>query len=138
VRINYSFFYIYIFAVLVPDLIRLSCHSVQQMPLKMNTRHQAHKPSKSATTGADFQNGMVKRVKVRQRAKFCGDRSNRRRDMTIFRFFQDGGRRHLGFFKFEFFNGRTAEEGQIASPCQIWSKSVKPRPRYDDFSIFPI
>jgi len=31
--------------------------------------------------------------KVRQRAKFRGDRSNRRRDMAIF-IFQDGGRRH--------------------------------------------
>jgi len=32
------------------------------------------------------------RVKLRQRAKFRGDRSNRRRDMAIFQFFQDGGR----------------------------------------------
>ena len=36
--------------------------------------------------------GMVKRVKLRQRAKLRGDRSNRCRDMAIFRFFQDGGR----------------------------------------------
>jgi len=33
-------------------------------------------------------------------------------------------------------NCRTAEEGRTASPCQIWSKSVKPRPKYGDFSIF--
>jgi len=33
----------YIFAVLLPDVSRLSCHSVQRMFLKMNTRHQAHK-----------------------------------------------------------------------------------------------
>jgi len=45
-------------------------------------------------------------------------------------------RRHLGFFKFEIFNYRTAQEGRTASLCQIWSKSVKPRPRYGDFSIF--
>ena len=44
--------------------------------------------SKSATTGADFQNGMAKRVKLRERAKFRGDRSNRRRGMAIFRFFK--------------------------------------------------
>jgi len=50
--------------------------------------------------------------------------------------FQDGGCRHLGFFKFQLFNGWTAEEGQTASVCQIWSKSVKLRPRYGDFSIF--
>jgi len=30
-----------------------------------------------------------------------------------------------------------AQEGRTASPCQIWSKSVKPRPRYGDFWIFP-
>jgi len=49
---------------------------------------------------------------------------------------QDGRRRHLGFFKFQIFNGRTAQEGRNASPCQIWSKSVETRPRYGDFQIF--
>ena len=44
--INCSFF-TYIFAVLLPDLSRLSCHSVHwKMFLNMNTRHQAHKPVK--------------------------------------------------------------------------------------------
>ena len=33
-------------------------------------------------------------------------------------------------------NGRTAQDGRSASPCQIWLKSVKTRPRYSDFSIF--
>jgi len=78
----------YIFAVLLPDLSRLSFHSVQRMFLKMNTRHHAHKPVKNATTGTDFQKGMAKRVKLRQRAKFHGDRSNNRRDMAIFRLFK--------------------------------------------------
>jgi len=50
--------------------------------------------------------------------------------------FQHGGRRHLGFLKFEIFNGRTAQDGWTTSPCQILSKSVKPRPRYGDFTIF--
>jgi len=51
----------------------------------------------------DFQNfkfltvGTVKRVKLHQRAKFCQNRSNRGQDMAIFRFSQDGSRRHLGF-----------------------------------------
>jgi len=36
--------------------------------------------------------GAVKSVELRRRAKFCRNRSNRGRDMTIFRFFQDGGR----------------------------------------------
>ena len=46
----------------------------------------------------DFQNmeilgvGVLKTAKVRHHAKFRGDRSNRCWDMTIFLFFQDGGR----------------------------------------------
>ena len=36
--------------------------------------------------------GMIKRVKLRQRAKFRGDSSNHCRDMAIFRFFLDGDR----------------------------------------------
>jgi len=52
-----------------------------------------------------------------------------------FSILQDGVRRHLGFLKFDIFNGRTAQEVRIASPCQIWSKSVKLQPKFDDFSI---
>ena len=48
------------------------------------------------------------------------------RDFSIL---QDGGCRHLGFSKLKFL------EGQIASLCQISSKSLELRPRYD-FSIF--
>jgi len=51
--------------------------------------------------------------------------------------FQDGGHSHLGFLKFETFKGRMAQEDRTASPCQIWSKLVKPLPRYDDFLILP-
>ena len=47
--------------------------------------------------------GAVKRVEVLQRAKFSQNRLNHGRDMAIF---QDGGRRHLGFLKFQIFNGR--------------------------------
>ena len=54
-----------------------------------------------------------------------------------FSIFQDGGRRHLGFLKFEISNSRAAQKGLTVSQRQIWSKSVKPLPRYDDFSIFP-
>ena len=42
----------------------------------------------------------------------------------------------LGFLNFSNVNGRDAQDGPTASPCQIWSKSVDPRSRYDDFSIF--
>jgi len=52
----------------------------------------------AATAILDFQNveilgaGRLKTAKMRHRAKFRGDRSNRCWDMAIFRFFQDGGR----------------------------------------------
>ena len=50
--------------------------------------------------------------------------------------FQDGGRRHLGFSKFQFFNGRNGQKGQAASSCQISSKSLNPRLKYGYFSTF--
>jgi len=55
-----------------------------------------------------------------------------------FSIFQDAGRRHLGFLKFEIFNDRTAQEGRTASPYQILSKSVKLRPRYGDLAASAI
>jgi len=45
---------------------------------------------------------MVKRVKWRQHAKFCGDRSNRRRDMAIFRFFKMAAAAILNFSNLKF------------------------------------
>ena len=39
--------------------------------------------------------------------------------------FKNGGRRHLGFWKFEKFNRRYRPEGQHASLCKMPSKSVK-------------
>jgi len=50
--------------------------------------------------------------------------------------FLRGGRRHLGFWKFQIFNGWDAQDGRTASACQILSKSLKPLLRYGDFSIF--
>jgi len=108
-------FFTYIFAVLLPDLSRLSCHSVQRMFLKTNTRHQAHKPVKKCNYCARFskrnsqegqtastyqfrgdrsnrRRGRYFEFSMRRRANFCQNRSNRGRDMTIFWFFQDGGR----------------------------------------------
>ena len=81
--------------------------------------------STSVTTGAGFWNGMVKRVKLRQHAKFCGDRSNCRQDMAIFRFSKMAAAAILDFLHLQIFNSRTAQEGWSASPCQIWSKSVQ-------------
>ena len=74
----------------------------------------------------------VKRVELRHRAKFRQNRLNRGRDMAIFNF-QNGGRRHLGFWKLQISNCETCHECRIASPCQISSKSLQPRLRYDDF-----
>ena len=52
--------------------------------------------------------------------------------------FQDSGRRHLGFWKFEIFNGWDAQEGRTTSPRQIAFKSAQTRSRYRDLSIFKI
>ena len=48
---------------------------------------------------------------VHQCAKFRRNRSNRGLDIAIF---QDGGRRHLGFSKYEVFNGQNGQEGRTA------------------------
>ena len=64
-----------------------------------------------------IQNLNGRQVNMRHRAIFRGNRSNRCRAMAIFLTFQDGGRRHLGFFKFQIFNGRLAEEGRTAWLC---------------------
>jgi len=53
-----------------------------------------------------------------------------------FSIFQDGGRRHLGFWKFQICSGWDAQEGRTASACQIWTESLKPPLTYGDFSIF--
>jgi len=50
--------------------------------------------------------------------------------------FQDGCRRHLGFSKIQYFNGLSFVGGQLASPCQISSKSVKRLRRYGDLTVF--
>jgi len=55
--------------------------------------------------------GTLKRAKLRRLAKFCGYRSNCRRDMAIFPTLQEGGCRHLGFLNFLKFNDRTRQEG---------------------------
>jgi len=56
--------------------------------------------------------------------------------MWLFFDFSRWRRRHLGFSKFQIFNGRKGQEGLTPSARQISSKSVKPQPRYGDFAIF--
>ena len=77
--------------------------------------------------------GSVKRVELRQHTKFCWNRPKRGRDITIYRFFKMAATAILDFKNFNFRNG---QDGRSASPCQISSKSVQPRLKYGDFSIF--
>ena len=56
-------------------------------------------------------------------------------DIAIFVVFQDGSRRHLGFWKIRNFNGLSTVGGQYASSCQISSKSVKRLQRYGDLTV---
>jgi len=81
--------------------------------------------------------GRVKRVKMRNRAKFRGDWSNRREDMAIFRFFKMATAAILDFPNVEILRLKRVQEGQNASSCHISWRSVKPLLRYGDFSIFP-
>ena len=69
--------------------------------------------------------GTVKRIELRHRAKFHQNRSDRSRDMEfLFWIFQHGGRRHLGFSKFQIFKDSNGQKGRTASVCQISLKSV--------------
>jgi len=134
---NCSFF-TYIFAVLLPDLSRQYCHSVHSESFWKWTRDIIRvNQSKSATTGADFRNGMVKRVKLRQRAKFLATGST---IAEIWRYFDFSRWRPppSWIFKFlKFLTVRRLKRAELSvPPCQIWSKSVKTRPRYGDISIF--
>ena len=42
----------------------------------------------------------------------------------------------LDFFRSQICNGPNGHEGRTASPCQLLSKSLRPRPRYGDISTF--
>jgi len=53
-----------------------------------------------------------------------------------FKGFENGARRHLGFLKFEVFNGWGGYEPYFASSYQISYRSVKPLRRYCDFCDF--
>ena len=72
----------------------------------------------------NFNVGTLNMAKLRQCAKFCRNRSNRVRDMVIFRFYKMAVAAMLDFQIFVNFNNRNVQEGQTASSCQISSKSV--------------
>ena len=77
-----------------------------------------------------------KRPILYNRAKFREDLPIRCCDIAIFVVFQNGGRRHLSFWKNRNFNGLPPVGGQFASSCQISSKSVKRLRRYGDLTVF--
>jgi len=58
--------------------------------------------------------------------------SNRCRDIVIFKLL--GCRPPPSWIFLDLCNGPNSHEGRTASPCQISSQSVKPRPRYGYFS----
>jgi len=68
--------------------------------------------------------------------KFCRNRSNRDRDIAIFRIFKMADAAMLDFQNFKLLTIEKGQEGRSASVCQISSKSLELRPRYGDFSIF--
>ena len=78
---------------------------------------------------------MLNSAELCRLAKFGRNPSNSGRDMAISGFFKMAAAAILDFLNLKL-NGRTAQEGRNASPCQIWSKSVKLLPIYDDFSTF--
>ena len=57
---------------------------------------------------------------------------------AVFGFFKMAAAAILDFFKFLIFNGRTRHWCRTASPCQISSKLLKPRPRYVSFNIIRV
>jgi len=79
--------------------------------------------------------GHAKKIELLHCAKFRLNRSNRGRDMVIFRFFKMAAAAILNFKNFKTFNGRNGQEGRTASLCQISSKSFELRPRYVSFNI---
>ena len=131
VCINCSFF-TFIFAVLLPGVSRLLIMSLVLDCLIFQDVCRRHLGFWKFPI---FNSRAVKRVELHHLAKFCQNRPNCGWDMAIFRFF-NGGRRHLGLLIFRIFNSRDGQDVRSALPCQMWWKSVGPRLRYGDFSIF--
>jgi len=75
---------------------------------------------------------------MRNRAKFrdIGRTSNRCRDIAILGFFRMVASAVMDFLNFTFVTVRKVKMGRTASTCPVSSKSLKPWPRYGDFSNF--
>jgi len=73
---------------------------------------------------------------LHQRTKFRKDQSNCCGDIAIFViFFQDVGRRHVGFSSIRYFYRRSPVGDQHVPLCLISSKSVTRLQRYGDFTV---
>ena len=73
---------------------------------------------------------------MRHRTKLREDRSNRSGDMADFRFFKMAAAGILDFGHFKFLTVWTLKRVDLRLPAKCLSKSLKPRLRYGDFSIF--
>ena len=117
----------YIFAVLLPGyLVILYSECLWKWTQDIKCINQ----SKSATTGANFPKGMVKRVRLRQRAKFRGNRSNRRK---IWRFFKMAAAAILDFWNLKFLMVRWLKS------VELWQRAKFGRNRSNrgrDMAIF--
>ena len=105
-------FFTHVFAVLLPDLSRQYCHSVQRIFLKMNTRHHTRKPVKKCNYWGRFSKRNGEEGRTASACKIFGDRFYHRRDMAIFRLFKMAVATIMDFKISEIFNGQTAQEGR--------------------------
>jgi len=72
------------------------------------------------------QNGMVKRVKLRQCAKFCGERSNYRRDMAIFRLCKMAAAAIMDFSNFKFLTVGQLKRAELRRRAKFgWNRSKR-------------
>ena len=118
-------FYIYIFAVLLPDLSRLSCHSALRMFLKMNARHQAHKPVKKYNYwGPLFETEWSRGSNYVSMRNFVAIGPTVAAIWRFFDFSKMAAVRHLGFAMCVF--GPPANDIRWSlSLCKIWLESMQ-------------
>ena len=79
---------------------------------------------------------MVVMVNIYHNATLHANRSNRCREMAIFRFFKMAAIQQLGFLKVINFKCQYSSEGKCSSAGKISCQSVKRLHRYSHFSIF--
>ena len=109
----------------LPDLCRLSCHSVQRMFSKITTRHQAHKPVKKCNYwGPIFETEWSRGSNCVSVPNFVAIGPTVAEIWWFFSIFQDDRGRYLGFVMCVF---RTPTKGiwWSLSLCKIWLESIQ-------------